>query len=155
MQVKELMTVEVAYCSPEDSLAHAAGLMAAHSVSCLPVVEEDGRVVSVVTARDLCVTCSELTASLEDLCIAQAMSNELVWCSPDEVLWVVEQRMRRHHVWRLPVLKDEQLVGLLSLTDIARAWGSLPARADDVSADEVASTLAAVLERPIELGRRS
>ena len=53
MEVGELMTRKVFSCAPADSLSQAARLMWDHDVGCVPVVDDQGRALAMVTDRDV------------------------------------------------------------------------------------------------------
>jgi CBS domain-containing protein len=145
MTVEELMTREVASCSSSATLNTAARLMWEHDYGCAPVVA-DGRVVGMITDRDICMAAYTQDRPLSTLPVSHAMSKDVYSCSPDDPLAVAERIMRERRVRRLPVIDAKgHLVGILSLNDIARTFGrdGRPA-AGGPRAREVASTLAAV-----------
>jgi CBS domain-containing protein len=103
-----------------------------------------------VTDRDICMAAYFQGMPLSGIQVSTAMSRQLIVCSSDDDLSAAERIMREKKVRRLPVLnKQGRLVGLLSISDIAR-------RADEeyaggaahryVSDAEVARLAAAVSE---------
>ena len=55
MTIEGVMTTDVKCCSPEDSLSTAAVVMWDRDCGCVPVVDETGRLVGIVTDRDICM----------------------------------------------------------------------------------------------------
>ena len=151
MKVKDIMTTNVRKCFTSDSLATAAQLMWEHDCGCVPVLNEDARVVGMITDRDICMAAFFQGTPLSGIKVSTVMSRQLFDCTSDDDLSAAERIMREKKVRRLPVLhQDGRLVGLVSLSDIAR-------RADDeyargavnryVTDAEVARLAAAVSKR--------
>jgi len=151
VKVKDIMTTNVRKCFTSDSLATAAQLMWEHDCGCVPVLNEDARVVGMITDRDICMAAFFQGTPLSGIKVSTVMSRQLFDCTSDDDLSAAERIMREKKVRRLPVLhQDGRLVGLVSLSDIAR-------RADDeyargavnryVTDAEVARLAAAVSKR--------
>jgi len=148
MKVSELMTTDVRTCWIHEPLDRAAKLMWEFDCGSVPVLDQNGRVLGMITDRDVCMAAYTQAQLLARIPVSQAMSPELHSCKPDEDLDEVEKRMRSHQVRRLPVLDDlGHLRGILSLADIAQraakeAKGKAGAR--QVGFADVGETLAAV-----------
>lgn len=139
MKVEDVMSREVKVCTPTDTLECAAQLMWENDCGSLPVVERDSRVVGMVTDRDICMAAYTQGATLHAMQVASAMSHKVFACRPGYDLLTAQQEMRYHGVHRLPVVSaDGKLLGIISLSDIARA-----AQRDHVKA-RIADTLATV-----------
>jgi CBS domain-containing protein len=121
MQVIDLATRSVVSCRADDRLSLAAQLMWDHDIGCVPVVDERGGVVGMVTDRDVAMAALTQGRALADIPTATAMARDVVWCTPREDVRCVELRMAAHHVRRVPVVDDDgDLVGILTLADLAR-----------------------------------
>jgi len=148
MKISELMTTDVRTCWVNESLDRAAKLMWESDCGSLPVLDQNGRVVGMITDRDICMAAYTQAQLLGRIPVARAMSAELHSCKPEEALDQVEKRMRSHQIRRLPVVDDEgHLRGILALADIAQraareAKGKAGTR--QVSFGEAGETLAAV-----------
>jgi len=146
MNVKETMTSDVRTCHPEDSLARAAQMMWDGDCGCVPVVADGERLIGIVTDRDVCMSALLAGCSLNSLIVSNAMSKTVHSCRADDPLAVAESLMRTHQIRRLPVVDaEEHVVGILSLNDIARAYGREWAT-DRVTSDELAETVRAVCQ---------
>jgi len=125
-----------------------------HDCGCLPVCsgKAGSLVVGVITDRDICMCALFEDKSLRELRVAQAMSNRLVTCRPDDALSDAEEVMRRARVRRMPVIDyNDNLAGLISLADLAREANreqTLPHR--EVTEVEVTETLAAICAAPAQ-----
>jgi len=144
MRVEQLMTRQVRTCRPDDTLAVAAHVMWEGDIGCLPVVGPDGRVVSVVTDRDIAMRAYFSGRPLWDTLVSEAMSKRLVTVRSHEDLELVEDQMRMAQVHRVPVVNDAGfLVGIITLNDLAHHRHG-KAVGEGVSPDAVAATLAAI-----------
>jgi CBS domain-containing protein len=144
MRVQEIMTKEVWTCRPEETLAAVAKLMWDHDVGTVPVVAADGKLVGILTDRDLCMTAYFTGSPLGSIPVSHAMSKKVFCARPGQTVAAAEELMRSKQVHRLPVLDEAgKLVGMVSLSDLARA-ARRGAKGIDGSA--VTATLAAIVE---------
>lgn len=120
MQCKEAMKSQVLSCREHDSVARCASVMAERDIGFLPIVDENNRVVGVVTDRDLVVRVLARHEPASTL-VGKIMSRDVVSCSPDDSLERAEQLLAQSRKSRI-VLKDDwgRLVGILSLADLAQ-----------------------------------
>lgn len=142
MQVKQIMTREVATCSPDTNLAVVAKLMWDRDCGFVPVVDPDGNVAGVITDRDICIASATRRLPPEQIAAAEAMRRAPIHAAQlDESLEKALATMKQFQVRRLPVVgADGALKGVISLNDIALA----SQRKEGPAAAEVASTLAAI-----------
>jgi CBS domain-containing protein len=74
-----------------------------------------------ITDRDICMAAVFLGPSLKDIGVREAMTSEVRACGPKDNLVEAQAIMQEARVRRLPVVDEsEQLVGVISLTDLAR-----------------------------------
>jgi CBS domain-containing protein len=91
-----------------------------NDIGCVPVVEH-GRVVGMVTDRDICMAAYIQGVSLTGALVTSAMSKEVFSCAPNDDIATAEKLMREKQVRRLPVIDAQgHLAGIISLNDIAR-----------------------------------
>ena len=148
MIVEQIMKRPVKACSSHDLLHTAAKIMWDFDCGCVPVVD-GGKVVGMLTDRDICMAAYLQGGPLTAMAVSTAMSRELFVCRPTDPVATAEAVMQEHHVRRLPVVDDEgRLVGMLSLSDLAveSARERRGKSKRDVSADEVVRTLGSVCE---------
>jgi len=119
MKVREAMTQDVCLATPEQTICDAARVMAEIDAGALPV-EQDDRLVGVITDRDIAVRAVAAGKS-PDTKVRDVMSREVLYCYEDQDLDAVIRNMGTVKVRRLPVLsRDKRLVGIISLGDLAR-----------------------------------
>lgn len=149
MQVHELMTRSVIGCRTIDTLNDAARIMWEADCGCVPVLDDAGHPVGMLTDRDICMAAYTQGKPLLAIPIANAMASSVVVCRSDDSIATAEELMREHQLRRLPVVgADGTLVGILSLNDIA-IRGHLEGKrsADELGSDAIARTLAAICSR--------
>jgi CBS domain-containing protein len=151
MKVREVMSVPVLTCMPETSLAQAARLMQSADCGILPVVDSDGRVVGVITDRDICLAIAASNRSPRAIAVHEAMAKEPFVAREDDGLSAALNAMSRRRVRRLPVLDAAgRLTGIVSLDDIVIRG----LEGGSVSAGEIVDTLRELYERrPVPVTR--
>jgi CBS domain-containing protein len=146
MNVAAVMTHDVHTCGLGDSLGTAAKVMWDHDCGCVPVVD-GGRVVGMLTDRDICMAAYFRGAPLNALRVGDSMSKPAHACSPNDTLDSAEKLMRANKVHRLPVIDAQgHICGILSLNDIVCGYAA-KRKGAGVGATEIAATLAAICER--------
>src|SRR5271157_4292832 len=154
MKVKNLMRSDVKSCGALDSLNTAAQIMWDNNCGCVPVVDQDLRVVGMITDRDVCMAAYIQGISLKDAQVSNAMSKRVFSCKSGDDLGMAEQTMRQNKIRRLPVVDaDTRLAGIISLDDIAREGERERATkvARQVTDMEIAQTLASVCDPPTKV----
>jgi CBS domain-containing protein len=128
MLVEQLMTREVEACRPDATLAAVADIMWRRDCGVVPVVDEEARVVGVLTDRDICIALASRGQTGHEVRADEVMSREVQVCTAADDVEEALSLMRRARVRRLPVLDgQERLAGILSLRDVilnARRGGS-------------------------------
>lgn len=105
--------------SPDDSLVGAVGLMSSKRVGCL-LVKEDDKYVGIITERDVthcCAKCDDIYESK----VKDAMTKDLQSVKPDDTLEYAASVMRKQGFRHLPVFKDDTVIYVLSIRDLAFA----------------------------------
>lgn len=144
MRITALMSRDVKPCYARDSLAKAARRLQDNDGRCTPVVDHRGRVVGLLTDREVARAAATVPSSPFETPVAVIMRRNPVTARPDEPLEKAHERMRETRA-RCLVVTDEDgvLVGLLSLDDLAgQAMQELRLDGRDFWAQQVAKTLA-------------
>lgn len=146
MQVKDVMTRRVVSIEESDSCLEAAARMHQSRVRHLPVVSREGRLVGIVTDRDLRHYLFSPTIFQEHLGtisvdvlfkavpVSEIMSSPVVRSSPDDDLVAAAKLMADDRVGALPVVEGGRVVGIVTETDLLRQI----CRADSACAPGVA-----------------
>jgi CBS domain-containing protein len=145
MIVSDLMTRRVVTVSAGERASVAGRLMWESDCGAVPVVDDHGRGVGMITDRDICMATVLQDRPPSAIAISQVMSRTLHACAPDDSLSAAEELMRAHQIRRLPVLDGERRpIGILSLADVTRATAVDKHRKKEVPPDEITATLAEI-----------
>lgn len=141
MKASDVMTTKVVTVTPDHSVRHAAEIMLDNHVSGLPVVDDSGELVGIISEGDL-LRRSELgldalaghRRSPEEQArayvkahawkVGDVMSDRLVVVDEDTDLARVATLMEENDIKRVPVARDGRLVGIVSRADLLRAVAS-------------------------------
>lgn len=115
MKIKEIMSRDIVTCTPSDLITEIAQSMRALDIGCMPVME-GSRVIGMITDRDI-VTRS--VAKNGQKYVKDVMSNEVISVGPDSSSEDAAEVMAQHRIRRLPVIKNDQLVGFVALADLS------------------------------------
>ena len=121
MNVREIMTSNPACCDKETSAQDAAKLMVENDCGEIPVVDNEGELVGVVTDRDIC--CRVVAEGKSpDTRVEDIMSRSVVTVTPDTEVDKCCSTMEGNQIRRVPVIDDSgKCCGMVSQADIARS----------------------------------
>jgi len=134
MSVRERMSRGVTTVRPDVTLGHAARLMRARKIRHLPVVAPGGRLVGIVTASDLrqalfapalLANGENLASVLDALAVEDVMIRSVVTVRPMVAIRDAARLMHERRIGALPVVERGRLVGILTETDVLRAFQEL------------------------------
>ncbi|MEQ5825755.1 CBS domain-containing protein [Sulfitobacter sp. NFXS29] len=120
MQVQDIMTSNPTCCDPDTSIQEAAALMAEKSVGSIPVLNDAGEPVGIVTDRDICCGAVAQGKTVETP-VSEIMSNDLLTVSADDDVESCCNKMEEKQV-RRSVVTDEsgKCCGVVAQADVAR-----------------------------------
>ncbi len=121
--VRELLQdkgYEVESIEPDKSAYDAMQLMADKKIGALPVLEA-GKLIGIITARGYPGVAKRLDRTLREVLVKEIMSSQVAHVSPDDTIknciaLITEKRIRH-----LPVLENDQILGIISIGDLSRA----------------------------------
>lgn len=135
MRVKDLMTTGISCVKEHVSMSQIAKQMKQEDVGLIPVCNDKGEVLGVVTDRDLVLRAlARETCGRAELSARDVMSSNIVCASPDMTTHHAALLMSKYQVRRLPVTQNGKLVGMLSMADIARKTVFIDEAGDALSA---------------------
>jgi len=148
MKVKDVMKTDVGFCSAEDSLMKCGEMMRRMDCGAVPILDEERRVVGMLTDRDLCLAVVARNRKASDVRTGDLIKGAAVVCAADDKIESVLKNLRRNRIKRLPVIgAGGELVGIVSVSDIL-----LGVRKDKNLKKKIYATLKAVAKpRPIVL----
>ena len=146
MRVSEVMTRRVISVSPETSIRQALELMLKARISGLPVIDDRGTLVGVISEGDFLhraeigterkyspwydalfgtgETASAYTRA-HGLKVAEVMTNKVITTTGTSPLHKAVELMERHHIKRLPVMRGRKVVGIITRANLMRALASI------------------------------
>ena len=120
--VRELLqdkAQEVAYVGPGETAHDAMQLMSDKKIGAL-LVEENGKMVGIISERDYPGKAKALHKPLQDVLVKEIMSSQVVHVSPDDTIEHCMELVTGNHVRHLPVLKNDQILGIISIGDLSK-----------------------------------
>jgi CBS domain-containing protein len=150
MKVQQLMTPIVGTCGPGDNLAAVAMTMWRQDCGVVPVVNEERKVLGMITDRDICMATATRHRAPEQLEAHEVMGPRLIVVRPEDDAHTALAALGKSQVRRLPVVdSDSRLVGIVSINDFilhaeptaARARAAIPMA-------DVLETLKAICTHP-------
>lgn len=144
MKVQDIMNRDVHTCRLDTTLTMAAMQMWDGDFGVLPVLADGGKVVGMITDRDICMAAATRHLDPATIRVEEVTTGEVYGCSPDTEIHDALKIMQQRQVRRLPIINanDGKLAGILSLNDIALKAQS-DARAE-LSAQDVENTMRAI-----------
>jgi len=119
MKVQEIMTKNVIGIGPEESVEVAARTLNQYNIGALPVRSGDGKLLGMVTDRDLVIRCLAMGKLPSVTSVREIMTKQVISINPDMDAGVAAHLMGRKRVRRLPVVEAGKVRGILSLDDLA------------------------------------
>jgi CBS-domain-containing membrane protein len=149
MLVKQLMTQDVISCRPENNLAELAERMWNQRCGALPILDGSGRVMGMITDRDICIALGTRNIKASDVLARDVSPPGCFSCRPEDDARDALRTMATQEVSRLPVVDDAgKLAGIISIDDIIfRAGGGRSCLSDR----EIIDALKAIEEERIHL----
>ena len=123
MTVKTILATKgsnVLSIEPTASLEAAVAMLAKHRVGALLVLGPDRRVIGILSERDIVRAVAERGAGALKEPLAQSMTRKVVTCSQSDTVGALMERMTTGKFRHLPVIEQDQLVGIISIGDVVK-----------------------------------
>jgi len=118
MKVRDVMTSEVRSAEMDTTIEEIATMMREEDVGAIPVLD-DGELRGIVTDRDIVVRCIAEGLDAAEATVEEILSEELTTVEPDADVEQAARIMAEKQIRRLPVVEDGDLIGMVSLGDVA------------------------------------
>jgi CBS domain-containing protein len=150
IHVGSIMTRDVITARPEDSVSAVASLLAKHEISAVPVCDKDGTLLGMISEGDLMRPFGHKNAlrrswwlgilaegsvlapefvdyiRLDNRRIDSLMSTPVITATEESPAGEVADLLAKHHIKRVPVMRDGRVIGIVSRGDLVRAMASSP-----------------------------
>lgn len=135
MKAKDIMTRQVVTLNPGNSVSHAARILLDHRISGAPVMDDENHLVGMLTEGDLLrrtelghsprpdVSTPEGTEAFihsRGWCVDNAMTRRVTTIEEYLPIEEIARLLDRNHIKRVPVMRGESLVGIVSRSDLLR-----------------------------------
>ncbi len=123
MTVKTILDTKgsnVLSIEPTATLEAAVAMLAKHRVGALLVLGPDRRVIGILSERDIVRALAERGAGALNEPLAQSMTRKVVTCSQSDTVGALMERMTTGKFRHLPVIEQDQLVGIVSIGDVVK-----------------------------------
>lgn len=115
--VRDVMSADCVTCTTQDNVYELAVKMKEHDIGFIPIVDGQ-RLIGVVTDRDIVVR-GYAAKNPGSSAVKEVMTTHLETCSPDTSVEAAARQMAANQIRRLPVIDNGNLVGIVSLGDLA------------------------------------
>lgn len=121
MRVRDVMTRNPRTARPTDTLQQVAQIMVDEDTSIVPITEEGGRLLGVVTERDIVRQLVARGIDLKNVKAQDVMTDDIECVTEHDTLRDALNVMSEHQIYRVPVVaRGDRLIGIISMADIAR-----------------------------------
>jgi CBS domain-containing protein len=117
--VQDIMTKDVVAVDENMTALDAARLMTEKGISSL-IIEKDHAPVGIISERDFVKKICLKDMQPSTINVGSIMSKIQTYASPDTPVDVAVQRMVNHKIRRLPVISDGKVIGIITVTDLAK-----------------------------------
>ena len=118
MKVRDIMTKHICCVSPDMTIENASKLMTGADIGVVPVCGSNG-VCGILTDRDIIIRSVSKGLSPSEK-VEKIMSSAVITTTPDSDIKDAVKLMSVHQIRRLPVISGHEIVGILSVGDLAR-----------------------------------
>ncbi len=146
MKVRDIMTKNVTSCHPGQNLGEVVENMWKYRCGAMPIVNDRGRVMGIVTDRDMCIALGTRGLKASEITAADVAPARYFACRPDDDIHSALKTMAAQEVRRLPVTDEYgKLVGMLSIDDVVMRANAGSA----INYSEVIRTMKAICENRV------
>jgi len=122
MKVEDLMVKNVTCCRATQNLAEIAAILWDQRRGSLPVLDEHGKVISIITDRDICIALGTRNIRASEVLVKDVVPARVFTCDPEDNALDALKTMVTQNVRRLPVVDlTGKPAGILSIDDMIRA----------------------------------
>lgn len=131
MRVKDCMCKKVVQATSDTTLDKIAKLMQENDVGCVPICNEEKNVIGFVTDRDIITRCVATNQNCSQTKASDIMTTKVIKTTPDTEIDEATQTMSHNQIRRLPVIENNQIVGMLTIGDLAQSQKVEPQEVGD------------------------
>lgn len=151
MNAADVMVHEVVTVGPNDDVSKAVQLLVDHDISALPVVDKEQRVIGILSEADLIhreklgterhrawwleaiIPASVLAldySKSHGRKVVEVMTENVISANEETPLSEIANLLEKHHIKRIPILREGKLVGIVSRSNLIQALASVPSQSN-------------------------
>ena len=123
-QILDRKNTGIITVSPNDTVQDALEIMAEKRISSFTVIEK-GNVIGIISERDYIRKAVPKRVAPWDITVREIMSEKVIYVSPEDPIKECMTLMTTNHFRHLPVKSGDDLVGMLSISDVLKALKSI------------------------------
>ena len=120
MRVKDCMCKKVIKTNSDITLKEVAKLMEENDIGVIPVCNQENNVIGCVTDRDIITRCIATDKDCNTTKVSEIMTKKVIKVTPDTDISDAIETMSTNQIKRLPVIENNEIVGILSIGDLAQ-----------------------------------
>ena len=111
---------EIVTAKPSTKIDEAMELLISKNISCLPVLDDGGKLIGIVSDKDIFKKIHETGGDYHALSVKDVMSESVIVGLPDDDISYIAGLMGKNWIRHVPIVEEEQLIGLVSQRDIIK-----------------------------------
>ena len=123
MSVKNILAVKsdrIITTRPDTTIDQAMDLLINNKIGCLPVVENDGKLVGIISDHDIFAKIHATRGDYHSLKVSDLMTTELIVGVPDDELDYIAGVMKKNWIRHVPIVEGDHIIGIISQRDIIK-----------------------------------
>ncbi|MEW6300902.1 MAG: CBS domain-containing protein [Thermodesulfobacteriota bacterium] len=124
MKIRDLLRgkgTAVVTIRPEATVHDAMTMLVNHRIGSLMVIDEQGKVLGIITERDILRECAARSEQVKSTRVQEVMTTDLIIGVPDDEVGYVMGIMTNNRIRHLPIMAGERLEGIISIGDVVKA----------------------------------
>jgi CBS domain-containing protein len=122
MQAKDIMTKNVVVLKADAKIFETIDVLVGNKISGAPVVNAEGKIIGIVSEKDLLIALDFLGEKKAAMAqVHEFMTRDVILLSEETSIKEISQTLVRENIKRIPIVKNEQVVGIVARRDILRA----------------------------------
>jgi uncharacterized protein (DUF39 family) len=115
-RVKDVMTTKIITAKPSDDIRYVANLIVEHGIDHVPIVDEEDKLIGIVTSWDIAKAVAQNKKNLEDV-----MTTKVITAKQNEAIDVVAKRLSSYGISGAPVIDEKNhVIGVVTTNDLAK-----------------------------------
>ena len=124
IQLKDWMTRRIVTCKEGDSLDKAVKKMVSKKIGCLIVTDSKRKHTGIITENDVMKIVAKET-STRDVLVKDIMVSNMITKDISSTLLEISRAMQKHHLRRIPITKNEKVVGIITSRDLVKVMSGV------------------------------